>query len=163
MKRRRLLGAVAALATGTAGCLGRAGGGTAGSDGEGAVPDDRTVVDETFAAGPTEPRCSASGKPHYPPMSRRRSLVDDVPDGRDPNAVAAFVRANTRISDEVTISPRKYAALAWRNERVDLADRYDSARYYVGWVGDREDGHTLLVVVRADYTELTHYETGENC
>ncbi len=156
MKRRQVLGLAAAAVTGTAGCLGSAGDG-------GSVTDNRTVVDETFAAGPTEPYCSAAGKDHFPPMSRRRSLLDGTPDGTDPAAVAAFVRGDSKVTGEVTIRPEKYATLAWRNKRIDLTERYDSARYYVGWVGGRDDGHTLLVVVNPDYTEVIHYQSGDNC
>ncbi|PSQ18212.1 hypothetical protein BRD00_05580 [Halobacteriales archaeon QS_8_69_26] len=159
MRRRRLLGGIAAgLAGGLAGC-------TAFGSGDSGDPpsSDRPLVNERFVAGPTAPPCRSSGKSHYPPMTRRRDLIDEVPDSSDPAVVAALVRDNIRSGAPVDLRSDRYARLAWRDRVWNITDRWKSERHYVGEVDTGGGRHAVLVVVHATYTEVVHFETAENC
>lgn len=164
MRRRRLLGAVAAgLAGSLSGCalLGsnRAGDG----DGQGTPTSDRPLADATFAVGPTEPPCLSSGRAHYPPMSRRRTLAEEVPGETDAVTVAAFVEERIASQAPVELRSERYARIAWRDRVWTVTDRFKSEQHYVGEVQSGGGRHAIVVVLHATYTEILHFETSENC
>jgi len=63
----------------------------------------------------------------------------------------------------VTLREDKPARLAWRGQEYDIAERYGSELYYVGWVGDVGGTHRLLVVVDRDGTRLVNFLNTEEC
>ena len=159
MRRRRFLGAIGAgIAGGLAGCT------AFGSSDAGEIPtSDRPMVEETFVAGPTAPPCRSSGKSHYPPMNRRRLLVDEVPESTDADTVAALVRDNIGSGAPVDLRSDRYARLAWRDRVWNITDRWNSEQHYVGEIETGGGRHTVLVVLQDGYTDVYHFETSENC
>lgn len=160
MKRRGLLaGAVAALA-GLGGCLDV----LAYDDptGEPAVESDRPAVDETFVAGPMEPYCDREGG-DFPPMSEREYFVQSVPEDREVGTVEQFARRNLPGGDDVLLQRERPARLGWRGQTYDIASRYNSERYFVGWVGREEGNRAVVVVLHESYAELRVFETSPSC
>ncbi len=158
MQRRSYLAAVATLASGAvSGCLDL----LAYDDptGEPALESDRPAVDETFVAGPMEPRCPRG---EFPPMSERSFPVRQVPADRDVATVQAFARENLG-DDTVDLRAERPRRLGWRGQEYDIASRYNSERYFVGWAGADGDDRAVLVVLHESYTDLVVFETADRC
>lgn len=158
VQRRSCLAAIATLGTaGVSGCLDL----LAYDDptGEPALESDRPAVDETFVAGPMEPRCPRG---EFPPMSERSFPVQDLPADRDVATVEAFAR-NTLGDDSLNLRAERPERLGWRGQTYDIASRYNSERYFVGWAGAGGDDRAVLVVLHEAYTDLVVFETADRC
>jgi len=158
VQRRSYLATLAAVGAGAvSGCLGvfeyR------DPTGEPALESDRPAVDETFVAGPMEPRCPRG---EFPPMSERSFPVQAVPADRDVATVEAFARNNLD-DDTVDLRAERPERLGWRGQEFDIASRYNSGRYFVGWAGTGGDDRAVLVVVHESYTDLVVFETADRC
>ena len=159
MDRRQLLAGIGAgVATASAGCVI----GGAGPE-RTPPPADRQAVDETWEAGPTEPNCSTSGEQHYPFMNKKEEVFPAVPGDNDVETVEEFVQERIEFGGEVTLRKQKPARVAWRAEEFDVAERYGSDLYYVGWVGEVGGTHRLLIVVTEGGTRIVNYLNTENC
>lgn len=158
MQRRSFVATLAALAAGgLSGCLDL----LAYDDptGEPALESDRPGVDETFVAGPMEPRCPRG---EFPPMSERSYPVQELPADRDAATVEAFAR-DALGDDTVDLREDRPERLGWRGQTYDIASRYNSERYFVGWAGTGGDDRAVLVVIHQSYTDLVVFETADRC
>lgn len=159
MNRRAFLGtAAAALVGATAGCT------ASGADAPGTpTPLDRTVVDETWKAGATEPKCEDAGEKHYSIQNRKSQLLAEVPDSAEVEDVEAFVQERSEFPGDVTILAEKPARIGWREREYDVTERYGTEMYYVGYVGEVGGPHSLLVLIYPDRTKLIHFLNKGDC
>jgi len=158
VRRRSYLATLAALgAGGLSGCLDL----LAYDDptGDPALESDRPAVDETFVAGPMEPRCPRG---EFPPMSERSFPVQELPTDRDVATVETFARDNLD-DDSVDLRAERPERLGWRGQTYDIASRYNSERYFVGWTGSEGDDRAVLVVLHESYTDLIVFQTADRC
>lgn len=158
IRRQFLVGIGVAIGSSTAGCLV---GGT--EPRRTPPPDDRSVVDETWAAGPTEPTCETSGEPHYPFLNRKTEVVPAIPEDADVETVEDFVEDHIEFPGAVTLRETKPARLAWRAQEYDISERYGSNLYYVGYVGEVDGTHRILVVIREDGTRIVNFLYSREC
>ncbi len=127
-----------------------------------ALESDRPAVNETFVAGPMEPYCERNGG-DYPPMSIQEYFAASLPEGREVETVETFARRELPGDTPVTLREERPARLGWRGETFDIASRYNSERYFVGWVGEVEGDRAIVVVLHESHAELRVFETAPNC
>jgi hypothetical protein len=96
-------------------------------------------------------------------MNRNTRHVDDIPESADVATVEAFTRARIQFPGEVTLREERPTRLAWRARSYDVAERYNTELYYVGWVGEVGGPHTILVVITAGGTQFVHFLNSSDC
>jgi hypothetical protein len=161
--RRELLAALAtALAGLTGGCLDAFTYTDPTGEPDPDLESDRPAVNETFVAGPMEPYCDREGG-DFPPMQERNFPVQSLPADRETATVEAFASSNLPGDTPVSLREDRPELLGWRGRTYDIASRYNSERYFVGWVGPTGGTRAIVVVLHESYTGLRVFETAENC